>query len=274
MTKEKRMKAVRLARTRDGRQIRYLGVGEHPLGQPASKLMSPTALSRIPTAEAYEAPSTPVPAEQGVPTVLSQSVLAQVPRSVIEPQRRTAYPTRTEQTAAMQKSMTPEEYIRKKTFERPAFFAIEDPIQDQNPWEGAVLVAGPSGTAVTGNIKITTEADFECVKIMVIGRKFVDQEWVSTKNFLVNFKDLASGRDFNNVPIFAENFGGDANEPLILPVTLFINRNTAVQVEFINVEPVSTDIYIYFALLGIKYFYPSALNLTTGIPEQIEYKRI
>ena len=270
--KGKVMARPTIVQTPDGR-VFVKHAGRHPLAPKKVRLLSPDEVSKYPTlpgAEDVEA----LPAEQGVPTYLPQSVIEPVPRSVVDPTRRTAYPQRSEKTKAMQESMTPQEYLKKKTFERPGFFAIEDPIQTANPWEGSVLLAGPSGTAVVGNLKITSEADFEAVKIMVLGRKFVDQAWLSTKNFLINFKDLASGRDLNNVPIHAENFGGSANEPLILPVTLFMNRNSAVTVEFTNVEPVSTDIYLYYTMLGIKYYYPSALNLTTGIPEEGEWKRM
>ncbi|MBD3263628.1 MAG: hypothetical protein GF375_00820 [Candidatus Omnitrophica bacterium] len=184
------------------------------------------------------------------------------------------YPIRTSETEELQRSMSPEQYLRKKTFERPAFYGIQTPLQTTAPWQNSVLVPSPSGTAVTGTFEITSEADFEAVKIMVTGRKLVDQEWLATRNFAITFKDLASGRDLNNVPIFAEHFGGNANEPLIFPVTLFINRNSAVTVDFINLEPVDADIYVYFSLLGIKYYYMDALNLTTGFPEQGEYKRV
>jgi len=259
--------APRLVRTRDGRVLVYKGA-QHPLDGSLGQQVLPGGQ--------YAAPSTPSPIAPELSTRLPQSTLAPVPRSVVSPERRVQYPTRTRETEMYQRSMSPEQYLRKKTFERPAFFAIEDAdtLQTAAPWIFSVLVAGPASTAVQGNLKITSEADFEAVKVMVTGRKLVDQEWVATRNFLISFQDLASGRQFNNVPINAEHFGGDANLPLILPVTLFINRNTAVSVQFINNEPVSTDIYVYFSLLGIKYYYRDALNLTTGFPEQGAYKTV
>jgi len=254
--------ATRLVKTRDGRVIMY-GSVPHPL----------QGIGQLP-GEQYASPSSPSPISPELSARLPQSVLQPVPRSAVDPNRRVEYPVRTRETEVYQRSMTPAEYLRKKTFERPGWYAIQRPVQETAPWQNSVLVAGPSGTAVTGTFEITSEADFEAVKIMLTGRKLVDQEWLATRNFAVNFKDLASGRDLNNVPIFGEHFGGDANEPLIFPVTLFINRNSSVQVQFINLEPVDTDIYIYFSLLGIKYYYRDALNLTTGIPEQGEYKSV
>ena len=210
---------------------------------------------------------------QDVPSNVPQSAINPVPRSVIAPERRTVYPQRTEKTARQQKSMTPEEYLRKKTFERPGFFAIEETIETVAPFPGSINLPAVVGTTVTGLIKITQEADFEAVKIMTIGYyESADQVYTATDRYLISFKDLASGRDLNNVPIHAINFAGDSYRPLIFPVTLFLNRNCSIQITFTNLRPEQQ--WIYFTLLGIKYYYPSGLNLTTGIPEAAEYKRI
>jgi len=209
---------------------------------------------------------------QDVPANVPQSAINPVTRSVIAPQRRTVYPQRTEKTAQQQKSMTPEEYLRKKTFERPGFYAIEETIETAAPFPGSVNIPAGVGQTVMTLIKITQEADFEAVKVMTVGYYEEEAVHVETDRYLINFKDLASGRDLNNVPIHAGNFAGDANQPLIFPVTLFLNRNCSIQITFTSLR--AEELWIYFTLLGIKYFYPSGLNLTTGIPEAAEYKRI
>lgn len=262
-----------MVRTQDGRVL----VRRDLLGQaflPGQNLLAPDTVATVPGAKYYQPVSEPTPIEDEEMTYLPESVIEPVPRSVVAPERRTAYPGRSEKTRRWQKSMSPEEYLKKKTFERPGFLTLEDQIQTTNPWEGSMLVPGPSGTTATSVIKITSDYDFETVKIMTIGRKLVDQAWANTKNYLVDFKDLATGLPVNNRPVHAENFGGDSTLPLILPVTQFLNRASQIQIEFTNVEPVDTDIYVYFTLLGIRYFYTQALNLTTGIPEEAEYKRL
>jgi hypothetical protein len=234
--------------------------------------MSPSEVSPHQTAEYYEAEVGAAPVQPGVPTHLPQSVMHQeIPGSPVL-NRRTAYPQRTEQTRKYRQKLTPAEYIKKKTFERPAYFAIEDPVETNPPFPMSHRVPGPAGNTTQGVIKITQEADFECVKIMSNAFQLVEGVITLVQDYLINFKDLASGRDFNNVPIHVRNFGGNANEPLILPVTLFLNRNSSVVIEFTTL--VAEDIYIYFTLLGIKYYYPDALNLTTGIPEAGNWKHL
>lgn len=219
-----------------------------------------------------------LPENPNVPRVTRQATpygqMEPLPRSAVRPGRRAGYPLRTKETARMRKGMSPEEYIKKKTFERPGYFSVDRPIQTGAPFPQSHLVAAGVGTGSTGIIEVTAEADFEAVKIMTKG--YLDDEqngYPANLRYLVLMKETATGRDLMNRPINVETAAGNSQLPLILPVTLWINRASTITLQFTNLN---TDaLYVYFTLLGIKYYYRDALNLTSGqVIDDVEYKRL
>lgn len=222
----------------------------------------------------FQPVSRPTPPEGGEEQLPQYSELGPVPRRNVSPHRRSIYPTKTEKSIRMRGKLSPEEYIRKKTFERPGYFAIDRPLQSGAPFPQSMQVGAGVGTAQTGIIEVTAEADFEAVKVM--SRAYLDDEQNSypiNTRYLILLKETASGRDLMNQPIHVENLAGDSELPLILPVTLFINRASVVSVQITNLN--AEAIYVYFTLLGIKYYYRDALNLTgSDVVEDVEYKRL
>jgi hypothetical protein len=210
------------------------------------------------------------PEERGYPS--KSRSFSQVPREAVSPERRAAYPLRTKETAAMRKGLSPEEYIKKKTFERPGYYGIDRPLTTGAPFPGSLNVAAGVGQAASGIIEITAEADFEVVKVMSIA--FEDDENLpEITRYLVSMKETGSGRDLMNHPIPIINVAGTSQLPLILPVTLWINRASTVQVTITNLS--ANQLWVYFTLLGIKYYYRDALNLTgSDVVEDVEYKRL
>lgn len=234
-----------------------------------SRLLSPDELAKVPAQEYYAQPSVVTPAEEDVPTNMPQSVIQQVPRSIIHPERRTAYPTRSEKTIFQRKSMTPQEYLKKKTFERPGYLALEKNARTTAPYIDSILIPAGAGTEVQSNIQIDGGYDFEVVKVIAIGRLV---NGTATREFLVFIQDNPTGRYISNLPLHAETFGGNANEPLIFPVTLFWNRNSSISVSLTNLS--ANDTYVYVVFVGIRYLYLTAENRTVGVPEEGEYKGI
>jgi len=207
-----------------------------------------------------------------------RSATGKIPRRMISSGERGIYPIRSEkvftsgeniQKGRTQMAMTTEEYLRKKTFERPGFYGIDNPLQTTAPYPGSFLLGAGVGVTGTAQIQITAEADFEAVKFMAFGYTSAK---VALTDFLVKITETASGRDLMNQPILCVCLAGTSRLPLILPVTLFINRASQITLSFTNLNAAAQ--YIYFTMLGIKYYYPRALNLTGRTPEDVEYKRL
>jgi hypothetical protein len=210
-----------------------------------------------------------------------RSITGKIPRRMIS-SGRGIYPIRSEKVftsgeniniekgrTEMAVRMTTEEWLKKKTFERPGFYGIDNPLQTTAPYPGSFLLGAGVGVTGTAQIQITAEADFEVVKIMSFGYLV---NGTAVTSFLVKMTETASGRDLMNQPILVTCLAGTSQLPLILPVTLFINRASQITLSFTNLNAAAQ--YIYFTLLGIKYYYPRALNLTGRTPEDVEYKRL
>jgi hypothetical protein len=207
-----------------------------------------------------------------------RSATGRIPRRMIHSEERGVYPIRSEKVDMLgeeiikkgENKMTTAEWLKKKTFERPGFYGIDNPLQTTAPYPGSFLLGAGVGVTGTAQIQITAEADFEAVKIMAFG--FTPAKAALT-DFLVKMTETASGRDLMNQPILAVCLAGTSQLPLILPVTLFINRASQITLTFTNLNALAQ--HIYFTLLGIKYYYPRALNLTSrAAAEDIEYKSL
>jgi len=150
-----------------------------------------------------------------------------------------------------------------KRFTRPYWYKIERPLELTAPWPMSFRVPRTGGTlAVTataqGVINITTDADFELIKLT--GLAF-DADGNAQNQLLVRLIDTGSGRDLMNRPIHFLNLTGTGQMPFILSNSILLKGGSTFTVEFTLL--VATVTYVYMAFHGVKYFDAELQSITS-----------
>lgn len=116
--------------------------------------------------------------------------------------------------------------------------------------ESLTLAAGAAGNA---QISIRQSGDFEVFA------------WASYSDapFTWQARESNTGRFFSNQPLASAASLGDGERPRILPETMWIDSNSDVYIDFVNLDPLNANT-IYFTLIGRQWYDTASMNLTAG----------